>query len=122
MKASAHLAAHPFGQIPTYEEDGLVLFETGAIVLHIAERHGGALLPTEPNARVRAIAWMFAALNTVETPILELVTTRFLEGDKPGPNSACRLSKTASAPGFSSSPHVWATSPGSMALSARATF
>ena len=83
MKASAHLAAHPFGQIPTYEEDGLVLFETGAIVLHIAERHAGSLLPTEASARARAIAWMFAALNTVETPILELVTTRLLEGDKP---------------------------------------
>lgn len=82
MKAPAHLAVHPFGQIPTYEEGGLVLFETGAIVLHIAERHGG-LLPQDADARARAIAWMFAALNTVESPILELVTARFLEGDKP---------------------------------------
>lgn len=82
MKAPAHLALHPFGQIPTYEEGGLVLFETGAIVLHIAERHGG-LLPQDADARARAIAWMFAALNTVESPILELVTARFLEGDKP---------------------------------------
>jgi glutathione S-transferase len=82
MKASSHLALHPFGQIPTYEEDGLVLFETGAIVLHIAERHGG-LLPDDGNARARAIVWMFAALNTVEPPILEYATARLLEGDKP---------------------------------------
>ena len=82
LKEPAHLAFHPFGQIPTYEEDGLVLFETGAIVLHIAERHGG-LLPGNANARARAIAWMFAALNTVEPPILELANARLLERDKP---------------------------------------
>ena len=82
MKAPAHLAAHPFGQIPTYQEGDLVLFETGAIILHIAERHGG-LLPEGVDARARAIAWMFAALNTVEPPILELVTARFLESGKP---------------------------------------
>ncbi|MES2405614.1 MAG: glutathione S-transferase family protein [Pseudomonadota bacterium] len=82
MKEPAHVALHPFGQIPTYEEGDLVLFESGAIVLHIAERHAG-LLPDEANARARAIAWMFAALNTVEPPILELVTVRIVEGDKP---------------------------------------
>ncbi|HVJ37616.1 MAG TPA: glutathione S-transferase family protein [Stenotrophomonas sp.] len=82
MKAPAHLALHPFGQIPTYEEDGCVLFETGAIVLHIAQQHGG-LLPDEANARARAVAWMFAAVNTVEPPILDLVTAKILEGDKP---------------------------------------
>ena len=82
LKEPAHLALHPFGQIPTYEEDGLALFETGAIVLHIAERHGG-LLSRDAHARARAIAWMFAALNTVEPPILELVTAKFLEADKP---------------------------------------
>lgn len=82
MKEPAHLAVHPFGQIPTYEESDLVLFESGAIVLHVASRHAG-LLPDDANARARAIAWMFAALNTVEPPILELVTVRFLEGDKP---------------------------------------
>src|SRR5687768_17466694 len=54
MKQAAHRARHPFGQIPTYEDGDLVLFETGAIVLHIAERHAG-LLPVEPNARARAI-------------------------------------------------------------------
>jgi len=73
---------HPFGQIPTYEEGDLVLFESGAIVFHLAERHAG-LLPGDANARARAITWIFAALNTVEPPILELVTARFLEGDKP---------------------------------------
>jgi len=86
MKESAHLALHPFGQIPTYEEGDLALFETGAIVLHIAERHAG-LLPegpnADPNARARAIAWMFAAVNTVEPPILELANAKLLEGDKP---------------------------------------
>ena len=82
MKEPAHLALHPFGQIPTYEEDGLALFETGAIVLHIAERHGG-LLPKDPGARARAITWMFAAVNTVEPPILEIVTAKLVEGDKP---------------------------------------
>src|SRR5580700_5875220 len=82
MKEPAHLALHPFGQIPTYEESDLALFETGAIVLHIAERHAG-LVPDDANARARAITWMFAALNTVEPPILELVTARFGESDKP---------------------------------------
>ena len=82
MKQPAHLRLHPFGQIPTYEEGDLALFETGAIVFHIAERHAG-LLPDDANARARAVTWIFAALNTVEPPILELVTVRFLEGDKP---------------------------------------
>jgi glutathione S-transferase len=70
MKAQAYRNLQPFGQIPVYEEDGLVLFESGAIVLHVAERFGG-LLPEDPHARARAIAWMFAALNTVEPPIVE---------------------------------------------------
>ena len=82
MKDPSHLALHPFGQIPTFEEGGLCLFETGAIVFHIAERHAG-LLPDDANARARAITWMFAALNTVEPPILELATARIFEGDKP---------------------------------------
>jgi glutathione S-transferase len=82
MKQDAHRALHPFGQIPTYEEGDLVLFESGAIVFHIAARHAG-LLPDDANARARAITWMFAALGTMEPPILELVTARFLEGDKP---------------------------------------
>ncbi|MDR3470827.1 MAG: glutathione S-transferase family protein [Devosia sp.] len=82
MKQPAHLALHPFGQIPTYEENGLVLFETGAIVLHIAERYQG-LLPEDANARALAVTWIFAALNTVEPPILDLSTAKILEGDKP---------------------------------------
>jgi glutathione S-transferase len=82
MKEPAHLALHPFGQIPTYEEGDLGLFETGAIVFHIAQRHTG-LLPDDASARARAITWMFAALNTMEPPILELVTARIFEGDKP---------------------------------------
>lgn len=82
MKQPAHRALHPFGQIPTYEEGDLALFETGAIVLHLAERHAG-LLPDDANARARAIAWMFAALNTVEPPILDLSTARLFEADRP---------------------------------------
>lgn len=81
MKEAAHRALHPFGQIPTYEEGDLALFETGAIVLHIAERHAG-LLPKDANARARAVTWMFAAANTVEPPILELANARLLERDK----------------------------------------
>ena len=82
MKEPAHLALHPFGQIPTYEEGDLVLFETGAIILHIAELHAG-LLPRDANARARAITWMFAALNTIEPPILDLTIAKIFEGDKP---------------------------------------
>ena len=82
MKEPAYRALHPFGQIPTYEEGDLVLFESGAIVLHIAERHAG-LLPDDANARARAITWMFAALNTVEPPIVEREQAPYLEGDKP---------------------------------------
>lgn len=82
MKEPAHRALHPFGQIPTYEEGDLVLFESGAILMHIAEHHPG-LLPTESNARARAIMWMFAALNTVEPPIVERSLAVILEKDKP---------------------------------------
>src|SRR4029077_8187551 len=81
LKEPAHLALHPFGQIPTYEEGDLVLFEKGAIVFSIAERHA-VFVPDDANARARAITWMFAALNTVEPPILELGTAKLLEGDK----------------------------------------
>ena len=81
MKQPAHLALHPFGQIPTFEDGDLALFESGAIVLHLAERHAG-LLPLEANARCRAIAWMFAALNTLEPPIVELGMAMLFERDK----------------------------------------
>lgn len=82
MKQPAHLALQPFGQIPTYEEGELALFETGAIVLHIAERHAG-LLPGEPHARMRAIAWMFAVVGTLEPPIVEREMAGLLERDEP---------------------------------------
>ena len=82
MKEPAHLAIHPFGQISTFEEGDLTLFETGSIVLHIAEGHPG-LLPDDPNARARAITWIFAALSSVEPPILELANAKLVEGDKP---------------------------------------
>lgn len=82
MKEPAHLALQPFGQIPTYEDGDLALFESGAIVFHIAERHGG-LLPDDADARARAIAWMFAALNTVEPPVFDRALARILERDQP---------------------------------------
>lgn len=81
MKEPAHRALHPFGQIPTYQEGDLALFESGAIVLHIAERHPG-LLPADAHARARAIAWMFAALGTVEPPIVEREMAGYIERDK----------------------------------------
>jgi glutathione S-transferase len=82
MKEPAHLALHPFGQIPTYEDRELVLFESGAIVLHLAQQCDG-LLPGDADARARAVTWMFAAVNTVEPPILDLQNLRILEADKP---------------------------------------
>lgn len=82
MKQPAHLARHPFGQIPTYEEDDLVLFESGAILMHLAEHQAG-LLPNDANARARAIAWMFAALSTMEPPIIEFTMALLFERDKP---------------------------------------
>jgi glutathione S-transferase len=81
MKLPAHLALQPFGQIPTYEEDDLRLFESGAIVLHIAERHPG-LLPDDAGARARAIVWMFAALTTVQAPIVEREAFILMEKSK----------------------------------------
>jgi len=82
MKQPAHMARHPFGQIPTYEEGGLTLFESGAIILHLAQRHPG-LLPAQADARARAISWMFAALNTMEPPIVEFGMAKLFERDKP---------------------------------------
>lgn len=87
IKQPAHLAIHPFGQIPTFEQGELALFETGAIILHIAERHPG-LLPTEPNARARAIAWMFAALNTWSRPSWSWPAPPCWKPTNPGPPNA----------------------------------
>lgn len=92
MKKSAHRALHPFGQIPTYEEGDLALFESGAIVFHIAQHHAG-LLPDDANARARAITWMFAALNTVEPPILDRETTRLLERNETWAEQRLRLAE-----------------------------
>jgi glutathione S-transferase len=82
MKQPAHLALHPFGQIPTYEEGDLALFESGSIVFHLAQHHAG-LLPDDANGRARAVSWMFAALNTVEPPIVELGMALLFDRDKP---------------------------------------
>ena len=87
MKQPAHLRLHPFGQIPAFEDGGLVQFETGAIVLHLAQSHPG-LLPVPADARARAIAWMFAALNTLEPPILDLAVAKIQEGDGRGYKNA----------------------------------
>lgn len=92
LKQPAHLALNPFGQIPTYEENGLTLFESGSIVLHIAQNHAG-LLPQDAGARARAITWMFAALSTVEPPIIEFANARLLEADKPWSNERMPLVK-----------------------------
>lgn len=83
QKQEPHRARQPFGQVPTYEDGELILFESGAIVLHIAERFGGGLLPSDPGARARAIEWAFAALNTVEPPLSDYAIATFFEGDKP---------------------------------------
>ena len=104
MKEPAHRALHPFGQIPTYEEGDLALFESGAIVFHIAERHAG-LLPDDANARARAITWMFAALSTVEPPIIDLGIAMLMERDK-------SLARAAPALRQGSRPRTgWASSP-----------
>ena len=82
LKQPAHLARQPYGQIPTYEEGDLVLFESGAIVLHIAQTHEG-LLPKDTNARARVLTWMFDAHSTIEPPIVNLDIAELEEGDKP---------------------------------------
>jgi glutathione S-transferase len=69
---AGHIAKQPFAQVPVYEEDGLTLFESGAIVLHIAEK-SDALLPKDPAGRARAIQWIFAALNSIEQFVQDYV-------------------------------------------------
>ncbi len=82
MKEPAHLALQPFGQIPTYEEGDLVLFDSGAIVFHIAEHRAG-LLPDDANARARAITWMFTAVSTMEPPVVEHGMMKIMESREP---------------------------------------
>jgi glutathione S-transferase len=82
LRQPTHLARNPFGQIPTFEQDAPTLFETGAIVLHIADRHAG-LLSEDPDARARAISWMFAAVNSVEPGVLEVFNAKIVERDQP---------------------------------------
>lgn len=82
MKEPEHLARQPFGQIPAFEEGGLALFESGAIVLHLAQQHAG-LLPADANARARAVSWMFAAVSTMEPPLVERSMAMVFERDKP---------------------------------------
>ena len=104
---------HPFGQIPTYEEGDLALFETGAIVFYIAERHAGLLLD-DANARARAITWMFAALNRWSRRSLRSEPPRFWRAISPGLRSACLWSRIASAAGWTNFPVAWAMPTGSM--------
>ena len=119
MKEPAHRALHPFGQIPTYEEGDLALFETGSIVFHIAQVHAG-LLPKDANARARAITWMFAALSTIEPPILELANARLLENDKPWSKERMPLVEDRVRDRLTQLQHALAVPSGSMVSSARA--
>ena len=121
MKEPAHRRRHPFRQIPTYEEGDPVLFESGAIVFHIAEHHAG-LLPDDANARARAITWMFAALNTVEPPIVDLESATREERDRPGTRSACLSLRIASLTGWTNFPVGLAMPPGSTMRSAPVTY
>ena len=121
MKEPAHLALHPFGQIPTYEEGDLALFETGAIVFHIAERHTG-LLPDDANGRARAITWIFAALSTMDPPIVEANRLRMWKATRVGTWSACLSSRIASVNGWANFPVALAIPNGSTASSAPVTF
>ncbi|MBL8558896.1 MAG: glutathione S-transferase family protein [Hyphomonadaceae bacterium] len=81
FREAAHLARNPFGQIPTYEEGDLTLFESGAIVFHVAQKFPG-LLPADADARARAIMWMFAAIGAVEPPIVDRDIVEYAERDR----------------------------------------
>lgn len=82
QKAPPHRAIQPFGQVPTYEDGDLTLFESGAIVLHIAGQRPG-LLPSDSNSRSKVVEWVIAALNTVEPPIMDYAIATLFEADKP---------------------------------------
>ncbi len=120
LKEPAHRALQPFGQIPTYEEGDLTLFESGAIVFHIAERHRG-LLPDDANGRARAITWMFAASARWSCRSLIGKSQCFWSAARRGTSSACPWSRIASVTGWANCPSAWAMPTGSMARSALAT-
>ena len=82
QKTAAYRALQPFGQVPAYEENGLKLFESGAILLHIAER-STALLPGDPNTRARVKAWLFAALNSIEPHVQNLADIDLFNANEP---------------------------------------
>ena len=81
-KEAAHRERTPYGQVPTLEDGDLTLFESGAIVLHLAQTRG-KLLPADPAGRAKATEWLFAALNTVEPPLMDLSIVNIFEFDKP---------------------------------------
>ena len=120
LRGGEHLRRQPFGKIPAYEDGKFLLFESGAIVLHIAERHAG-LLPEDADARARAIAWIFAALSTVEPPILDCRPPNSPRATSRGPPSGCRWSGTASVNASPSFPIIWAMPNGWTKHSAPAT-
>ena len=120
MKEPAHRALSPFGQIPTYEDGGLTLFESGAIVLHIAERHAG-LLPDDPDARARVIAWMFAAVSTVDPRSWSAAWLSYLSARSPGTTSASPASTRGFERSWTNSPRRLARPSGWKAPSARPT-
>ena len=80
-KTPEHRRFQPFGQVPTYRDDEVAIFESGAIVLRIAER-AGKLIPTDPALRMRALQWLAAALNSVEPYVMALPINDIFEADR----------------------------------------
>ncbi|HLZ98744.1 MAG TPA: glutathione S-transferase family protein [Steroidobacteraceae bacterium] len=81
VKSQTHRHFQPFGQIPTYRDDKVEIFESGAIVLHICETNG-VLVPADPAARIRAIQWLISALNSVEPWVMQLAVVDVFEADR----------------------------------------
>jgi len=82
-KTPDHRRFQPFGQVPAYRDDAVEIFESGAMVLRIAERAGGPLLPADPALRFKAVQWLVAALNTIEPVVMGLVVNDVFERDRP---------------------------------------
>ena len=91
QEAPEYRAMQPFGQVPTYREDGLTLFESGAIALHVADK-SEVLMPRSPKLREETEQWLFAALNTLEMPIMFLVQLMFV-GVTEGPIREAALAR-----------------------------